>query len=250
MSNLPHALSSQRPSWLGRFAVGVAAALVVIGAGLWLAQARQGGLERRLLTTPPDEISAHPDLVALAAAQGRPLFASHCAGCHGPDMKGTRAGGVPDLTDSVWLYGDGRVSQIERIIMFGIRSGAQKSHDVTEMPAFGQRGQLTETEIDDVVQYVLQLSGQPHDAQAASAGQVVYNGPASCADCHGPDGRGNPDYGAPDLTANTWVNGGDAHSLYNSIYYGRHGVMPGWYGKLTLEQIRALSFYVHAASHR
>jgi cytochrome c oxidase cbb3-type subunit 3 len=105
-------------------------------------------------------------------------------------------------------------------------------------------------DISNVVQYMLQLSGRPHDAQAAMLGRAVYNGPAgACFDCHGPDGRGNTDYGAPDLTANTWLYGGDPQSLYNSTYYGRHGVMPAWIGKLTFEQIRALAVYVYAASH-
>ena len=211
---------------------------------------RRAGLERALLTTPVTDVAAHAELVRFARDQAKPLFARHCASCHGADMKGQISTGAPNLTDRTWLYGDGGVFQIERTILYGVRSGDRKAHDVTEMPAFGQRGQLNETDISNVVQYMLALNGRPHDAQAATLGSAVFKGPASCGDCHGPDGEGNTDYGAPDLTANVWDYGGDPQSLHDSIYYGRHAVMPGWYGKLTLEQIRALSIYVYAASHR
>ena len=164
-------------------------------------------------------------------------------------MRGQPAIGAPNLTDANWLYGDGDILGIERTILYGIRSGAAKSHDITEMPAFGLRGQLSAADIGNVVQYTLALSGRPHDVQAAQLGRAVYGGTAACFDCHGQDGSGNADYGAPDLTANIWLYGGDPRSLYNSVYYGRHGVMPGWHGKLTLQQIRALAVYVYAASH-
>jgi cytochrome c oxidase cbb3-type subunit 3 len=117
------------------------------------------------------------------------------------------------------------------------------------MPAYGLRGQLSDADIRNLVQYVLQLSGQPNDAQAAIQGRAVYNGQGGCFDCHAADARGNSDYGAPDLTANSWLYGGDPQSLYNSIYSGRHGMMPAWIGKLTLEQIRALAVYIYVASH-
>lgn len=237
-----------RPFGLLPVAAGVAIALVVAGAGFALIQAHRATLERRLLETPPEQIASHPDLVRFAAGQARPLFARNCAGCHGADMKGGATSGAPDLTDHVWLYGDGGVFQIERTILYGVRSGHAKSHDVTEMPAFGQRGQLSDADIRNVVQYLLELNGRAYDAEAANLGRGVYFGSASCFDCHGEDARGNSDYGAPDLTANVWDYGGDPRALYNSIYYGRHGVMPAWIDKLTLEQIRALAVYVHAAS--
>ena len=117
------------------------------------------------------------------------------------------------------------------------------------MPAYGLRGQLSEGDINAVVQYLLLLSGRPHDGQTADIGKAVYQGRGGCGDCHGADAKGNSDYGAPDLTANVWNHGGDPRAIYNSIYYGRHGAMPAWINKLTLEQVRALAVYVHTASH-
>lgn len=221
--------------------------IVTLAAGLWL-HLRQQDLARRLLATPADQVASHPDLVRFASAEARPLFARDCASCHGPDMKGNPALGAADLTDKVWVYGAGSVFDIERTILYGIRSGQKQGHDVTEMPAFGERGMLSEGQIDDVVQYLLALNHRPHDDAAAVRGHDVFVGKTSCNDCHGFDAKGDAYYGAPDLTANTWLYGGDPKSLWNSIYYGRHGVMPGWRNKLSLEQIRALAVYIHARS--
>ena len=127
-----------------RFWIVLAVAAVALGiaaAGYALFQAHQAQLGARLLAAMPDEVDKHPDLVRYADAEAKPLFAKHCAGCHGLDLKG-RGIGAPDLTDSIWLYGSG-VFHIERTITYGVRSGQKKANDVTEMPAFGQRGQLT-----------------------------------------------------------------------------------------------------------
>ena len=225
----------------------VALGLIVLAAAGWWAE-RRADLARRLLATPAAAVASHPDLVAFASAEARPLFEHNCASCHGHAMTGNKAIGAPDLTDRVWVYGKGSVFDLERTILYGIRSGQKKGHDVTEMPAFGERGMLTSAQIDDVVQYLLALNHRPHDSSAAVRGRDVFVGPTSCNDCHAFDAKGDAYYGAPDLTANVWMYGGDEQSLRDSIYYGRHGVMPGWRGKLSLEQIRALAVYIHARS--
>lgn len=206
-------------------------------------------MEGRLLASLPDAVLAHPSLVHFAVSEARPLFASHCAVCHGADMRGNTAVGAPNLTDRVWLYGDGSVYDIERTILYGVRSGLSKTHNVTDMPGYGLRGRLSSGQIDDLVQYLLKMNGRPHQAEAAEEGRALYYGVADCGDCHGSDARGDSDYGSPDLTVNVWNNGGDPQSLYRSIYFGRHRIMPAWIGKLTLEQIRALAVYVYVASH-
>ena len=223
-------------------------ALILVFAGITGWRGHHQALERRLLTTPPDQIDRHPDLVRFATAEAKPIFAKQCSPCHGKDMKGNIATGAPNLTDHVWLYGDD-LYRIERIILYGIRTGWTKSNDIADMRAFGQRGQLSNEDISNVVQYVLELSKRSYDPNAAELGQQVYEGKGLCYDCHGGDAKGNTDYGAGDLTANTWDYGGSPQQLYDSIYYGRHGIMPAWYGKLSSAQIRALAVYVHNASH-
>ena len=237
---------SRRLPWR---ALAVAVLVLLVGGGFVLQRMCQVDLARRLLATSPLEVASHPDLVRYAVAEAKPLFAKNCAACHGADMKGLKAIGAPDLTDKLWLYGDDGVYAIERTILYGIRSGHPKAHDVTEMPAYGQRGQMGDTDINNVIQYLLQLNGRPFDTQAANLGHAAWN-KAVCYDCHGSDAKGTIDYGAPDLTANSWAYGGDQRALYESIYYGRHGTMPAWIGKLSLEQIRALAVYVHVASNR
>ena len=51
----------------------------------------------------------------LRAAQGKDLFATNCAACHGADAKGNPALGAPNLTDEMWLYGGSDLSIMESI---------------------------------------------------------------------------------------------------------------------------------------
>lgn len=228
----------------------VVALLAVAGVALGgIRHARHLQLQSRLLASFPDAVLADPSLVRFAAGQARPLFATYCAVCHGQNMRGNRAVGAPNLTDQIWLYGNGTVYDIERTILYGVRTGLSKTHNVTDMPGYGLRGRLTSGQIDSLVQYLLKMNGRPHQAEAAEEGRALYYGTADCGDCHGSDARGDSDYGAPDLTVNVFDSGGDPQSLYNTIYFGRHRIMPAWIGKLTLEQIRALAVYVYTASH-
>jgi len=238
-----------RASWVGLLAVAVI--LLAGGAvGAAILHLQHSDTAARLLAGLPDEVAADPALLRFATIQARPLFAAHCASCHGENMKGNPRIGAPDLTDAIWLYGDGSVYGIERTILYGIRSGRSKAHNVTDMPAFGQRGMLSDGEIRELVQYLLKLNGHPYEAEAAEEGRALYYGKPDCGDCHGGDARGDSDYGAPDLTVNVWNNGGDPQSLYDSLYFGRHRIMPAWIGTLSLEQIRALAVYIYAMSHR
>ena len=229
----------------------IAGALVLLGAAAFAADRARDhqAWERRLLIALPDQVVADPQLVRFAIAEARPLYARHCAACHGADMRGNPALGAPSLSDSAWLYGSGTVYDIERTLLYGVRSGRSKSHNITDMPAFGLTGRLSDGDIRSVVQYVLQLSGDNYDPTAANEGRRVFYGAANCSDCHGMDARGDSGYGAPDLTRNVWNSGSSAQDLFRAIYFGEHRVMPGWRGVLPLEQIRALAVYVYWASH-
>jgi len=226
-------------------------ALALLAAAVYAADMvnHHDDMEQRLITTLPDQVVADPQLVRFAIAEARPLYSRHCAACHGTDMRGTPALGAPNLADSTWLYGSGSVYDIERTLLYGVRSGRSKSHNITDMPAFGLTGRLSDGDIRSVVQYVLQLSGDNYDPAAANEGRRVFYGNANCADCHGQDARGDSGYGAPDLTRNVWNSGNSPDDLYRAIYFGEHRVMPGWRGVLSLVEIRALAVYVYRASH-
>jgi cytochrome c oxidase cbb3-type subunit III len=225
--------------------------LAVVGGMFFIQHLRHEQLRIRLLNTDTEAILKDPQLAAFAASEAKPLYAMNCARCHGLDLAGNPSLGAPNLTDRVWLFGDGSIFEIERTLLYGIRSQQSKSRSVTDMPAFGLTGRLSDAQIRNLVQYLLQLSGRPHQAAAASEGRSVYfdAAKANCGDCHGDSAQGNSNYGAPDLTANVWSGGGDAQSLYDAIYFGQHRTMPGWIGVLSLEQIRALAVYVYLASH-
>ncbi len=206
-------------------------------------------LETEALALLPNDVPHRADLVALEVAEAKPVYSANCASCHGANMKGDARRGAPDLSDGVWLYGSGSVFDIERTILYGIRSGRGQAHNVTEMTAFGLSGTLSQNEINDVVQFVLSLSHRPNLAEAALSGRNIYYSKGMCSDCHGADAHGDNYYGAPNLTIDVWNNGGDPASLYRSIYYGVKHVCPAWYGVIPLEKIRALAVYLYSVSH-
>jgi cytochrome c oxidase cbb3-type subunit 3 len=221
---------------------------VVAGAGVHLARVHR--TEGDLLRLPADEIAHNGALVAFAAARGPAVYSDHCARCHGADLKGDRKRGIPDLEDAVWLYGAGVVSDIETTILYGIRSGHPKAHNITDMPAFLRIGQLSPAEASDVVEYVLSLSHASHDDAAARRGFDLYSNKGNCFDCHSGDALGNPDYGAPALTGPTWIYGGAREDLLRSVRDGRHGLCPAWIDKLSPAQVREVAVYLYDNSQR
>jgi cytochrome c oxidase cbb3-type subunit 3 len=92
--------------------------------------------------------------------------------------------------------------------------------------------------------YVRSLSGLPHDSLKAQLGKPIFA--ANCAACHGPDGKGNREFGAPNLTDGIWLYGGDKASLTTTIRNAHGGVMPRWNARLDPVTIRMLAAYVHS----
>lgn len=224
---------------------------VVLVALAWFGyrEFRDYSLGRELLIASPDSIPARPELVAYAEGVGRRAFAGNCASCHGADMKGN-LNGVPNLTDNIWLYDYGRVSDIERTILYGIRSGLGKSHNVTDMPAIGRQKVLNDQEIRDVIAYVRSIGVRKvqENQAAVDRGSKIFQDKGVCYDCHSRDGTGISDYGAPSLVDTDWLYGGDDKAIYKSVYDGRHGLCPAWIGRLSFPEIRALAVFIHSHS--
>lgn len=82
-----------------------------------------------------------------AVERGRPLYAEHCASCHGEDGEGMTAVGAPRLNDAIWLYG-GKPEQIEAQIW-------RPRHGV--MPPW--HGRLSDETIKMLTVYVHSLGG-------------------------------------------------------------------------------------------
>ena len=185
-------------------------------------------------------ITADPALNQYATSAGAAVFRTWCAQCHGSGAGGVQASGYPNLLDDDWLWG-GDMANIHSTITHGIRNTTDPDARYSEMPKFGEV--LTKDEISVLVQQVLAMSGQEHEAAAAKAGVALYA--ENCAACHGDAGLGNREMGAPNLTDAIWLYGGDPVSLNTSITNARFGVMPNWNGRLSEADIRSVSVYVH-----
>lgn len=202
-------------------------------------QAQRGRSEGLLVTATLQQIEADPALQAHALAVGQSVFGDNCASCHG--IGGGGAKGYPNLRDDVWLWG-GSLEQIEHTIRVGVRSAHPETR-TSQMPAFGRDGMLDAAQVSDLSNYVVALSGREADAAAVGrAGQLFAD---NCAACHAPNGSGNRDLGAPDLTDREWLYGSDTDSIRNQIHNGRNGVMPTWEGRFSPGVIKALAVYVH-----
>jgi cytochrome c oxidase cbb3-type subunit 3 len=76
-----------------------------------------------------------------------------------------------------------------------------------------------------------------------AAGKTIFAD--NCAACHGADGKGNRDLGAPNLTDQIWLYGSSEGDIIETITNSRAGVMPAWAGRLDPATINALAVYVH-----
>ena len=233
----------------------IAVAAGLAGIAVLYVQDRQ---ERaRFLIATPDSIPGKPDLVTYALERGQDGYNDHCAVCHGRDMKGDPLRGIPNLVDNDFLYGTGRVSEIERIIMYGIRSGNSKGWDLASMPAFGRKtpyprykvASLTPQELDDITTFIYSFQHGADDSAAIERGRAIFLGyeKGTCWDCHANDARGDSAIGAPNLTDDVWLYGdGSRKWIYDSIAFGLEGYCPAWTDRLSPVKIRSIAVYLHA----
>lgn len=195
----------------------------------------------RIAEASLEEIAADPDLMQRVRETGRTLFIDNCAACHG--TRGTGGPGFPNLAAKAWLWG-GEPETILETIRVGINSTHAETR-VSQMMAFGRDGTLEREQVRAVAAYVRSLSDLPMSADHKAlieTGKEVFS--ANCAACHGEDARGSTDMGAPNLTDKTWIYGGDAQTVFDTIYSGRQGLMPTWEGRLSAVDMKLLALYV------
>jgi cytochrome c oxidase cbb3-type subunit 3 len=159
---------------------------------------------------------------------GGRLFLNNCAQCHGSDGRGSK--GFPNLTDTDWL-GAGTPEYIEKTISEG-RQGM--------MPPMAA-GVGSAEDVKNVANYALSLSGSAHNSAAAQLGKEKF---VVCAACHGPEGKGNPTLGAPNLSDKIWLHGGGEAAVVAMVTNGKVNVMPAQGRLLTPDQIHVLAAYV------
>jgi cytochrome c oxidase cbb3-type subunit 3 len=205
--------------------------------------AKNADIKAQLVAAPLTSVPADQTLMAYAEPAGAAVFKTYCAQCHGSGAAGVEGKGYPSLLDNDWLWG-GDIESIYTTITYGIRNTTYPDARYSEMPKFGADGLLEKPQIDAVVEHVLALSGQEHDATLAAEGATVYAD--NCAACHGDAGQGDRAQGAPTLNDAIWLYGGSREKIAESVTYARFGVMPGWAGRLSEDEIRAVAAYVHS----
>ena len=187
-------------------------------------------LYARFTAMPPDKVAGD----AQAMAIGERLFMNNCAQCHGSDARGSK--GFPNLTDADWLHG-GTPDKIAETLLKG---------RVGNMPPMAAAVGSPD-DVKNVANYVLSLSGSPHDSLRASLGKAKFG---ACAACHGMDGKGNQALGAPNLTDGIWLHGWGENAIVSIINTGKVNQMPAQADKLTEAQIHVLTSYVWGLSNR
>lgn len=197
------------------------------------------GINAKLAAADLTTISSDPELNTYAFNAGGAVFKTWCAQCHGAGGGGAK--GYPNLLDNDWLWG-GDVDAITTTVRHGIRNETDDEARYSEMPAFGEI--LEHEQIDAVVQHVLNISGQDHDAALAAEGATIFAD--NCSACHGDDGKGDRTQGAPNLTDAIWLWGGDQETLTTTVTKARFGVMPSWSERLDEAEIKAVAVYVHS----
>ncbi len=217
-----------------------------VAADIAAVEAARSGTIERLAAVDLAQLPGDPQLHAFAVDAGAAVFRADCSQCHGAGAAGVQAGGFPSLLDDDWLWG-GTIEDIALTVTHGVRNEASPEARWSQMPAFGET--LSRDEITAIVAHVRRISGQNHDAAVEPAGEQLFAD--NCAGCHGEQGEGMREMGAPDLTDAVWLYGGTPEKIEETIRLARFGVMPAWSDQfrpgsgLTQAEINAVAAYVH-----
>lgn len=217
---------------VARLALGVALAALCAACG-GEQTADPGAAELKSDLRAEGDAYANRSLDALAhdsgaLALGEQLFDAYCAGCHGADGRGGK--GVTDLTRGHFNYGDSADA-----IRATIRDGRH-----SEMPSLGR--EYGEVEIGQLVAYVRSLPENGALSDYEERGRAMFA--ERCAACHGDDGRGRPELGAPDLADDYWQHGDSMMNIRLVITRGATADCPPHGDELTDTEIDLLTAYL------
>lgn len=208
---------------------------------LEVAQNARAGIMQQIADMDLETIRQDEQLARFAVAGGKSAFKVYCSQCHGSGAAG--GAGYPNLNDDDWLWG-GDLDAIYLSINHGIRNNEDDDARDSQMPAFGADEILEKDEIRSVVEYVLQVSGQDHEAESAALGAEIFSD--NCAACHGENAQGGREIGAPNLSDAISLYGNTRETLYAQIVQPKHGVMPPWGERLGDVTVKQLAIYVHS----
>lgn len=200
---------------------------------------RRAPITAAIAATPIEQLPANDKVMQAAVEGGRAAFKVHCVQCHGSGAAGSK--GYPNLNDDDWIWG-GDLATIHYTITHGVRNPDHSETRFSQMPAFD--GVLSPAEISSVTSFVRTISGQQKPNAASARGATLFA--TNCSQCHGPDGKGGRQFGAPNLTDAIWLYGGDRATIAQTIRKSRFGVMPRWNNRLDPVTIKMLAAYVHS----
>jgi cytochrome c oxidase cbb3-type subunit 3 len=199
----------------------------------------RAGWSERLVNEDFATLAEDDAIMTVVRHTGPALFGDNCAGCHGYDAGGNP--GYPNIAEAPMMWG-GDLDTVAETIRVGINS----THPETrygQMLAFGRDQMLGSAEISALADYLVSLQGEKVlSAEETESAKTLFAD--NCAGCHGEDGMGMVETGAPNLTDAFWTYGDDRSAIRHSIYDGRQGTMPSWEGRLSQTQIRLLALYV------
>ncbi|WP_374334174.1 cytochrome-c oxidase, cbb3-type subunit III, partial [Aestuariivirga sp.] len=179
------------------------------------AQAAMAPLYAKFTSQTPEALAKD----AQAMAIGERLYINNCAQCHGSDAKGSK--GFPNLTLPV-------ASRLATDSFDAVKATITNGRQGMMPPMAAAVG--SSEDVKNVANYVLSLSGSPHNELAAQLGKPKFG---ACAACHGPDGKGNKALGAPNLTDKVWLHGWGEEAIVAMVNNGKTNVMPPQASRMT-----------------
>jgi cytochrome c oxidase cbb3-type subunit 3 len=91
------------------------------------------------------------------------------------------------------------------------------------------------------------MSGLTADTLRVTRGKDLYA--ANCVACHGADGKGNQQLGAPNLTDQVWLYGSLEPAIIETVVKGRNNAMPAHKDFLGEARVHVLAGYVYGLSN-
>ena len=213
----------------------------ILGDELKAASEAKAGMVTKIESASLEEIRTTDDMFRFSVAGGQSMFKVYCTQCHGSGAQG--APGYPNLNDDDWLWG-GDLEAIYTSIKHGIRNDEDDDARISLMPAFGDDELLESDTIKAISNQVLAMAGLDHNQELAQSGIEAYA--ENCADCHGAEGKGDIEQGAPNLTDAIWFYGNSPDEIKRQISTPRHGVMPAWGERLGEASVKQLAVYIHS----
>ncbi len=190
-------------------------------------QGRAGAPPRQLATTPVAQIKKNPDLLDFAMRGGAAQFSRQLRALPRPRRAGLRRLSQPQRRRLALGRLDRHDPQ-DHQLRHPLRPRGDARHGDAALryrPAARRQSDRGRGRLRAVA---VRPGG---DAAAVDRGHKIFA--EQCSACHGEDGKGTQEQGAPNLTDGIWLYGNRKADIVETIRTGRGGMMPAWDGRWT-----------------